>query len=169
MKYEYLCGYESDFFAMPENVIAVVRLDHCVQGLTEFNQITECGKPVLAMRRIIPEPKRWTVEDQKAGRMPEVGCRVNFCHKLNTNWRTGEIKYIDDQVVVIKTDDIARPFVYEVERVEYKPIETPEEKAQREEDEFVKLMIDLASESQLMSCGFKDGVISAYRKLKGGE
>ena len=49
-----------------------------------------------------------------------------------------------------------------------KTIETPEEKAQREEDEFVKLMIDLASESQLMSCGFKDGVISAYRKLKEG-
>ena len=55
MKYEYLCGHVSDFFAMPENVIAVVRLDHCVQGLTEFNQITECGKPVLAMRRIIAE------------------------------------------------------------------------------------------------------------------
>ena len=30
-----------------------------------------------AMRRIIPEPKRWTVEDKKAGRLPEVGCRVD--------------------------------------------------------------------------------------------
>ena len=49
------------------------------------------------------------------------------------------------------------------------PIETPEEKAQREEDEFVASVIDLASENQLMSCGFKDGVIAAYRKLKGGE
>ena len=127
------------------------------------------GWGLIAMRRIIAEPKRWTVEDKKAGRMPEVGCRVDFCHKLNTNWRTGEIKYIDNQVAVIKADDIDRPFVYEFDRVEFKPIETPEEKAQREEDEFVKLMIDLASESQLMSCGFKDGVISAYRKLKGGE
>ena len=169
MKYEYLCGHVSDFFTMPENVIAVVRLDHCVQGLTEFSQITECGKPVLAMRRIIAEPKRWTVEDQKAGRMPEVGCRVDFCHKLNTNWRTGEIKYIDNQVAVIKADDIDRPFVYEFDRVEFKPIETPAQKAQREEDEFVASVIDLASENQLMSCGFKDGVISAYRKLKGGE
>ena len=123
MKYENLCGYESDFFTMPENVIAVVRLDHCVQGLTEFSQITECGKPVLAMRRIIAEPKRWTVEDQKAGRLPEVGCRVVFCHKLNTNWRTGEIKYIDNQVAVIKADNIDRPFVYEFDRVEFKPIE----------------------------------------------
>lgn len=55
MKYEYLCGRVSDFFTMPENIIAVVQLDHCVQGLTEFNQIIECGKPVLAMRRIIAE------------------------------------------------------------------------------------------------------------------
>ena len=169
MKYEYLCGHVSDFFAMPENVIAVVRLDHCVQGLTEFNQIIECGKPVLAMRRIIAEPKRWTVEDKKAGRLPDVGSRVDFCHKLNTNWCTGEIKYIDNQVAVIKADDIDRPFVYEFDRVEFKPIETPAQKAQREEDEFVASVIDLASENQLMSCGFKDGVIAAYRKLKGGE
>ena len=90
----------------------------------------------LAMRRIIRTPT-WTVADQKAGKLPEVGCRVDFCHKLNTNWRTGEIKYIDDQVTVIKADDIDRPFVYEFDRVEFKPIETPEEKAQREEDEWV--------------------------------
>lgn len=136
MKYEYLCGCESDFFTMPANIIAVVQLDYCVQGLTEFSQITECGKPLIAMRRIIRTPT-WTVEDQKAGKLPEVGCRVNFCHKLNTNWRTGEIKYIDDQVVVIKADDVARPFVYEVDRVEFKPIETPEELAQRLREEWV--------------------------------
>ena len=86
MKYEYLCGCESDFFTMPANIIAVVQLDYCVQGLTEFSQITECGKPLIAMRRIIRTPT-WTVEDQKAGKLPEVGCRVSFCHKFNTNWR----------------------------------------------------------------------------------
>ena len=123
---------------------------------------------ILAARGLKKTPT-WTIEDQKAGKLPEVGCRVNFCHKLNTNWRTGEIKYIDDQVTVIKADDIDRPFVYEVDRVEFNPIESPEEKAQREEDEFVASVIDLASENQLMSCGFKDGVIAAYRKLKGGE
>ena len=125
--------------------------------------------PVVAMRRIIAEPKRWTVADQNAGRLPEVGCRVNFCHKLNTNWRTGEIKYIDDQVAVIKADGVDRPFVYEVDRVEFNPIETPAEKAQREEDAFVVAMLDAASQEQLMSAGFKSGVIAAYRKLKGGE
>ena len=83
-----------------------------------------------AMRRIIRIPT-WTTADKEAGRLPEIGCRVDFCHKLNSNWRTGEIKYIDDQVTVIKADDIDRPFVYEVERVEFKPIESPEEKAAR--------------------------------------
>lgn len=124
--------------------------------------------PVVAMRRIIRTPT-WTVADQKAGKLPEVGCRVKLCYKLNTNWRTGEIRYIDDQCAVIKADDIDRPFVYEVDRVEFKPIETPAEKAQREEDEFVVAMLDAASQEQLMSAGFKSGVIAAYRKLKGGE
>ena len=96
-----------------------------------------------AMRRIIKEPKRWTLEDKKAGRLPEVGCRVDFCHKLNTNWRTGEIKYIDNQVTVIKADDIDRPFVYEFDRVEFKPIETPAEKAKRLRSEWVKYALDL--------------------------
>ena len=162
MKYEYLCGYESDFLAMPENIIAVVQLDHCVQGLTEFNQITECGKPVLAMRHIIAEPKRWTVEDKKAGRMPEVGWVVRATG-MNEDARIAAIN--NDSVCVVFEDGA---FVtLHVSGIA--PIEAPDEKAQREEDEFVKLMIDLASESQLMSCGFKDGVISAYRKLKGGE
>ena len=38
------------------------------------------GSVILAMRRIIPEPKRWTVEDQKAGRLPEVGVKCRQWH-----------------------------------------------------------------------------------------
>ena len=98
----------------------------------------------LAMRRIIRTPT-WTVADQKAGKLPEVGCRVDFCHKLNTNWRTGEIKYIDDQVAVIKEDAIDRPFIYEVDRVEFKPIETPEELSQRLREEWCSNALDSAS------------------------
>ena len=179
MKYEMVFGDQKRFNEQ-NNEMAEVMLWHDYLG-PNFVSIKELsrmsldgaiphGSVILAMRRIIRAPT-WTVADQNAGKLPEVGCRVNFCHKLNSNWRTGEIKYIDDRVVVIKADDVARPFVYDVERVEYKPIETPEEKAQREreEDEFVASVIDLASENQLMSCGFKDGVIAAYRKLKGGE
>lgn len=123
------------------------------------------GFPFLAMRRIIRTPI-WTVADRKEGKLPEVGCRVNFCHKLNSNWRTGEIKYIDDQVAVIKADDIDRPFVYEVERVEFKPIESPEEKAVLLEDEFVE---STCRQNEQHSTLYSDGVRAAYRKLKGGD
>ena len=120
----------------------------------------------LAMRRIIKEPKRWTLEDKTEGRLPEVGCRVDFCQKLNTNWCTGEIKYIDNQVAVIKADDIDRPFVYEFDRVEFNPIETPEEKVQREQEEFVA---SFNSEKYSNPTVYREGLRDAYRKLKGGE
>ena len=122
--------------------------------------------PFLAMRRIIAEPNRWTVEDQKAGRLPEVGCRIY----VPIIFEEQNVIYSSEKVIVSISDNggaVTRTEVASINRI--KPIETPEEKAQREEDEFVKLMIDLASESQLMSCGFKDGVIAAYRKIKGGE
>ena len=162
MKYEYLCGHVSDFFAMPENIIAVVQLDHCVQGLTEFNQIIECGKPVLAMRRIIAEPKRWTVADQQAGRDPKVGCMV----MVTSVDECASVAAINNDAVCVVFHDGEFTTLH---KSGISPIETPEEKAQREEDEFVASVIDLASENHLMSCGFKDGVIAAYRKLKGGE
>ena len=123
------------------------------------------GWGVIAMRRIIAEPKRWTVEDKKAGRLPEVGCRIeDKITGINTVlFNNG------DYIVAVSDSHCAGKYIADNVFAYFNPIETPEEKAQREEDEFVKLMIDLASESQLMSCGFKDGVISAYRKLKGGE
>ena len=126
----------------------------------------------IAMRRIIKTPKRWTWEDKRAGWLPEVGCRVDFCHKLNTNWRTGEIKYIDNQVAVIKADDIDRPFVYGFDRVEFKPIETPAEKAQkaqREEDEFIDSLKSVEIHDGTVGSFFNQGARAAYRKLKGGE
>ena len=38
----------------------------------------------IAMRRIIPEPKRWTIEDKKAGCIPEVGAKCRQGHKEET-------------------------------------------------------------------------------------
>ena len=139
MKYEAVFGDQSLFDGAPEDAEMAASVCQMPRWYTMFNgKVLFCDSkkeswqsadfnhpcsPLLAMRRIIAEPNRWTVEDKKAGRLPEAGCRVSFCHKLNTNWRAGEIKYIDDQVAVIKTDDIDRPFVYEVDRVEFKPIE----------------------------------------------
>lgn len=102
----------------------------------------------------------WTETDRRSKKLPEIGCRVNFCHKLNSNWRTGEIKYIDDQVTVIKADDIDRPFVYEVERVEFKPIETPEEMAARLREEWCI--------KALSSCSILSGMQKYELKRLGG-
>ena len=178
MKYEYLCGHVSDFFAMPVNVIAVVRLDHCVQGLTEFNQITECGKPVLAMRRIIKEPKRWTVADQKAGRLPEVGGIIEYFTNNDHNdtdvtaqWRNG------DELEILRGQNKNKAFVVFNKRTEQSsnlivqcmnPIETPEQKAQREEDGFVSL-VESKYNHMPNEISFRAGIRAAYRKLKGGE
>lgn len=180
MKYEMIFGDAGLFDGAPESATHAVKgggfysvknkfVSYVSSGIFNGSNVEAFGGYLIAERRIIKEPKLWTWEDKKAGVLPDVGCRVDFCHKLNTNWRTGEIKYIDNQVAVIKADDIDRPFVYEFDRVEFKPIETPAEKAQREEDEFVVAMLDAASQEQLMSAGFKSGVIAAYRKLKGGE
>ena len=179
MKYEMVFGDEALFdgmmgdceFASEEYgyIFANGALYYCERYNEKAGWALSCKSHLTfkpsAMRRIIKDPKYWTVADQKAGRLPEVGCRVNFCHKLNTNWRTGEIKYIDDQVAVIKADAIDRPFVYEVDRVEFKPIESPAEKAKREEDEFVE---ELASGVARYD-SFINGARAAYRKLKGGE
>ena len=164
MKYEYLCGYESDFFAMPANVIAVVRLDHCVQGLTEFNQIIECGKPVLAMRRIIAEPKSWTADDQKAGRLPEVDCVVTT-YDGKPYVFVGE-SFSNDQWSLrdCETGKVCHTPISWV-----LPIESPKEKSQREENEFVKSEMKNTTLSMEWSCVYERGLRAAYRKLKGGE
>jgi hypothetical protein len=124
---------------------------------------------IAAMRRIIAEPKRWTVDDQKAGRLPEVGSKAVSVH----DFCVVDILAVRNRCIVVcnSSVDDSRPCVFTIDNFMqyYKPIESPEEKAQREEDEFVASVIDLASENHLMSCGFKDGVIAAYRKLKGGE
>ena len=79
----------------------------------------------------------WTKADQDAGRLPEVGCEVLFNYYQSAIVRQGVIKYIDDQVVVIQTQDVTRPFCYETCKVEFTPLETPEERAKRVREEWV--------------------------------
>ena len=171
MKYEAVFGDQSLFFDAHRDCEMVGNGHHKVENgklmVWNFSEKRWCNSHtntimISAMRRIIAEPKRWTMEDKKAGRLPDVDWVVRATG-VNEDARIAAIN--NDSVCVVFEDGV---FVtLHVSGIA--PIEAPDEKAQREEDEFVKLMIDLASESQLMSCGFKDGVISAYRKLKGGE
>ena len=172
MKYEPVFGDQSLFDGAPSDSTHATKrggfyrvtedggVQYLSRGPLNGNMCKCIGGYLIAERRIIAEPKRWTLEDQKAGRLPEVGCRVDFCHKLNTNWRTGEIKYIDNQVAVIKVDDIDRPFVYEFNRVEFKPIETPEEKAARLREEWCI--------KALSSCSILSGMQKYELKRLGG-
>ena len=119
----------------------------------------------IAMRRIIKEPKQWTWEDKKAGRLPDVGSLIMEVESQDSFEFVG----VNAGSNRWACKDACDGLLYFFKSHEMSPIETPEEKAARLEDEFVASVIDLASENQLMSCGFKDGVIAAYRKLKGGE
>ena len=58
--------------------------------------------------------------------------------------------------------------VYETCKVVFTPIETPEEKAEREEDEFVSL-VESKYNHMPNEISSRAGIRAAYRKLKGGE
>lgn len=118
---------------------------------------------IAAMRRIIAEPKRWTWEDKKAGRLPEVGCVV-MAIDVNEVARIAAINndsvcsvcvvFEDGDFITLNFSGIA-------------PIETPAEKAQREEDEFVtSLCKELDGTSLQHDSIYERGVRAAYRKLK---
>ena len=99
-----------------------------------------------AMRRIIRTPT-WTVADQKAGRLPEVGCKVEYFNnnehdntEVTAQWRNG------DELEILRHQNKNKAFVVFNARTErssdlivqcMKPIETPAEKAQRLENEWV--------------------------------
>ena len=181
MKYEMIFGDQSLFNDAPEDAEMAATVCQMPRWYTMFNgKVLFCdskkeswqsadfnhpGSPLLAMRRIIAEPKRWTVEDQKAGQLPEVGSKLIYTET------GGQFSFVGVIAGSMRwaCKDACDGLLYFFESHEMSPIETPAEKAQREEDEFVVAMLDAASQEQLMSAGFKSGVIAAYRKLKGGE
>ena len=86
----------------------------------------------IAARRVIRTPT-WTVEDQKAGRLPEVGCRIY----VPIMFEEQNVIYSSEKVIVSISDNdgaVTRTEVASINRI--KPIETPEEKAQRLRDEW---------------------------------
>ena len=118
--------------------------------------------PFLAMRRIIREPKRWTVEDQKAGRLPDVGAEllhesegcVNFVGEFDFRW-------------MLRTKEGG---LYLAEKFYCSPIETPEEKAERLRSEWVnKAYVDfhrLGCELEVLQ---KEQIKQIYDALLSGE
>ena len=118
--------------------------------------------PVIAMRRIIQEPKRWTAEDWKAKRLPPAGSKYLVgMHNIEL-----ECLYNDSKGNAWGFD--AQGEVYGFAIKYCSPIETPEEKAERLEDEFVSL-VEFEYNKMPNEISFRAGLRAAYRKLKGGE
>lgn len=180
IKYEAVFGDQALFDGAPESATHAVKgggfysvknkfVSYVSSGIFNGSNVEALGGYLIAERRIIKEPKRWTWEDKKVGRLPEVGAvvvgGVTKCEY--------EISKITPTHIVLIGTDKFFPLVGCYTHEEFiscnNPLETPAEKAQRLEDEFVVAMLDAASQEQLMSAGFKSGVIAAYRKLKGGE
>ena len=158
MKYEPVFGDQSLFDGAPEGAthatkgggfykIENMSAKYVSDGIFNGADVLSVSGNLIAERRIIPEPKRWTVEDQKAGRLPEVGCIVEYFNnnehdntEVTAQWRNG------DELEILRHQNKNKAFVVFNARAErssdlivqcMKPIETPKEKAQREEDEWV--------------------------------
>ena len=146
----------------------------CIAYCERYNQKfgwspIRCAKQidVIAMRRIIRTPV-WTKADQDAGRLPDVGCEVLFNYYQSAIVRQGVIKYIDDQVVVIQTQDVTRPFCYETCKVKFTPLETPEERAKRLREEWCERanrLISTDTDDRSESAIIYDALLSGELKM----
>ena len=154
MKYEMIFGDEALFDGAPDDAeyagwfCQEIRWYMILNGKILFSDGgTWCtsdnpylSADIAAMRHIIKEPKRWTVEDQKAGRLPEVGAKCRNYHSVDE--RT--VLSVTDKYVGIERDnsDMNPYFVTHAEFLQYYiPIETPREKYDRERDECISKLL----------------------------
>lgn len=171
IKYEAVFGDQSLFDDAPEDCFCVAKnvYDDCV-FYREVDRCLfwfDCGrwKPLqfmsctpIAMRHIIKTPV-WTVADHKAGKLPPVGCRV-YVPMMHEEQN---VIYSSEKIIVSISDNegaVTRTEVGSIDRI--KPIESPEEKAQRLEDEFINYVLH-HEKSQINS---SEELVAAKRAIK---
>jgi hypothetical protein len=110
---------------------------------------------IAAMRRIIKEPKRWTWEDKKNGRLPDVGSNVLYDGESCSVIRLSN-------TCEICIDFVGQLFLVYIQ--ELKPIETPDEKAARLKSEWC----DKAAK-QLKNLEYTSTLTSIYDAMLSGE
>ena len=141
MKYEMIFGDEALFDGAPESATHAVKgggfysvknkfVSYVSSGIFNGSNVEALGGYLIAERRIIKEPKRWTWEDKKAGRLPEVGWLVYSENDSKSALviakdHEGDIWFQCSCGVVRCTDGYVML-----------PIETPAEKAKRLRDEW---------------------------------
>lgn len=122
---------------------------------------------IAAMRRIIKEPVApvWTKKDRESETLPELGSLIigessGVVYEVIKVTKAGVVIFADTPDDVVGYYDKRDILLF------FKPIESPEERSQREEDEFVE---STCRQNEPHSTLYSDGVRAAYRKLKGGE
>ena len=165
IKYEAVFGDQAWFDLAPPDAIIAFIFDNRQELLFDnglCDAIRLDGKVnILAMRRIIKTPV-WTVADQQAGRLPEVGCKaLGLFDKvvsvtsvdIKNGWLT--VQYENDQCVDI----------YRLSNLT--PIETQEERAQRLRDEWKSKVDQIVTESG--SANWMDSINVIHDALLSGE
>lgn len=113
--------------------------------------------PIVAMRRIEETPV-WTVADQKAGRLPEVGAEVLLSGDLHTveavNEGEGQLCLRDK-----KDGELSISYVQYIA-----PVETPAEKAAQLKDEWCKI-----AAKKLKNLEYTSPLASIYDAMLSGE
>lgn len=173
-KYEPIFGDQSLFDGAPEDAEIVGSQGQWYKTKSgklyrltpiQWKEVQVLGHTPLAMRRIIKEHKRWTWEDKKAGRLPDVGCKI-------AGKRTGINTVLfnnGDYIVTVSDGNCVGKYIADEVFAHFKPIETTAEKAQRERDEWID---NACSFICFYDIGRVDAIKSleiTYDKLKSGE
>lgn len=163
MKYEMIFGDERLFDGAPSDSTHATKgggfymatedggVQYLSRGPLNGDMCKYINGYVIAERRIIPEPKRWTVEDQEAGRLPDVGAKVDGGKVVFVNGFNVVTELKSGAVIVSSPKTFLNTF---------KPIESPEEKAARLREEWCI--------KALSSCSILSGMQKYELKRLGG-
>lgn len=175
IKYEAVFGPQELFIDVNKDAVVVVRYDDievffdCYSNF--FDHLRAVGRglsvdaPVIAMRSIIRTPT-WTVADQKAGKLPEVGAEV-MCMDNSLHEFVGESIHAGHWAL----RDGKTKKVFHTPAASVKPVETDEERQQREREEWCKkasFIIPSVTGGLISDLGFiHDALVSGELKMPG--
>ena len=166
IRYEPVFGDQKLFNGAPDDAVYVRYGRDIFIFSSEINCTVRSLRdiPIVAMRRIIPAPKRWTQADKDAGRLPDVGCKCRQGSKDEI------VVAVTGKFVVTECQDMSICTTRnDVFIRSYNPIETPAEKAQRERDEWCKkasFIIPSVTGGLISDLGFiHDALVSGELKM----
>ena len=166
VKFEPLFGDQSVFHKDDKESVVAIGYSlgrSIIKGFSDkYLSTLNRGEQIIAMRRIIKTPV-WTVADQKAWRLPEVGAKYIGKNELNPETEL-ICDFVDGDKCVWGHDKNKKMFCFYVSDIT--AIETTAEKAQLLEDEFVNDVLNKPSRRMTETDrGFyTDGIRAAYRK-----